>query len=335
MTARPLQFVPRLKGAGSRPPNLHSQYALDRSGANHQAFVGTGHFDHTTHIARGGGAATIALRGSTEEEPFQESTPAPPLVWPNDPPPDLNLAQRIDRWASNHSGDLGPAGILFPSTAKHMWGEAKTGIAAGIDKANEAMAAAEYVYNGVGGAWAASQVRNLFGADHPDYQYFQNNPDGLRKSLGILPDTVPDPLTKHVLDSAETAMMIEGAVRLGSTALGQTSAKTTAAQLAAESGEAEARGGTYLLRDAETSQVMRTGRSNDLLRRQGEHFRDPLLKDYEFEMAHRTDVYAQQRGLEQELDWLYNPPLNYQSPISPLNPNLLDYLRAANEFLDK
>ena len=47
---------------------------------------------------------------------------------------------------------------------------------------------------------------------------------------------------------------------------------------------------------------MRTGRTNDLVRRKGEHFRDPALKDFKFEPVYRTDLYAQQRGLEQELD---------------------------------
>lgn len=96
----------------------------------------------------------------------------------------------------------------------------------------------------------------------------------------------------------------------------------------------EARGGTYVLRDAETGQVMRSGRTNDLLRRQAEHARDPLLKDLDFEPVHRTDSYAARRGLEQELDWLYDPPLNYKRPIDPYNSKLLDYLRAANDHLD-
>ena len=99
--------------------------------------------------------------------------------------------------------------------------------------------------------------------------------------------------------------------------------------------EAEAEGGVYLLRDAETQQVMRTGRTNDLLRREAEHALDPLLKDYKFETVYRTDVYAEQRGLEQELDWIHNPPLNYKNPIGPTNPNLHTYLDAAWNYLNK
>ena len=98
---------------------------------------------------------------------------------------------------------------------------------------------------------------------------------------------------------------------------------------------AEARGGAYLLRDAETGQVMRTGRSGDLLVRQGQHARDPLLKNYDFEPVYRTDVYEAQRGLEQLLHDTYNPPLNKIRPISPTNPNLQSYLDAARRLLNQ
>ena len=98
--------------------------------------------------------------------------------------------------------------------------------------------------------------------------------------------------------------------------------------------ESEAEGGVYLLRDPETGQVMRTGRTGDLAQRRIQHALDPALGDYEFEPVYRTDNYAEQRGLEQELDWVHNPPLNYIRPISPQNPNLLKYLGAANDYLD-
>lgn len=99
--------------------------------------------------------------------------------------------------------------------------------------------------------------------------------------------------------------------------------------------EAEARGGVYLLRDAETGQVVRTGRTNDLAVREAQHARDPLLKDYEFEPVYRTDVYAKQRGLEQNLDWIHNPPLNYGNPIRPKHPVLHEYMDAAWNYLNR
>jgi hypothetical protein len=55
---------------------------------------------------------------------------------------------------------------------------------------------------------------------------------------------------------------------------------------------------------------MRSGRTNDLARRQLEHARNADLSHLRFEEVYRTDVYAEQRGLEQLLHDTYNPPLN-------------------------
>jgi hypothetical protein len=89
------------------------------------------------------------------------------------------------------------------------------------------------------------------------------------------------------------------------------------------------------LRDPNTDQVMRTGRTNDLLRRQAEHARDPRLKGYDFEATYRTDDYAQQRGLEQLLHDAHKPPLNKINPISPKNPNRQKYIDAGDYFLNQ
>jgi RHS repeat-associated protein len=96
-----------------------------------------------------------------------------------------------------------------------------------------------------------------------------------------------------------------------------------------------ARGGIYLLRNPVTEVVVRTGRSNDLGRRRGDHARNPVLRDYQFETVHRTDNYAQQRGLEQMIHDLFNPPLNYVRPISPTNPNRPAYMDAAQQYLQQ
>jgi hypothetical protein len=101
----------------------------------------------------------------------------------------------------------------------------------------------------------------------------------------------------------------------------------------AGAGDELAQGGVYALRDPVTGQVVRTGRTNNLLRRQGEHFRDPALSDFEFEVVARTDVYAQQRGLEKLVHDAYSPALNRINPISPTNPNRGVYLDAAERFL--
>lgn len=94
-------------------------------------------------------------------------------------------------------------------------------------------------------------------------------------------------------------------------------------------------GGTYLLRDTITREVMRSGRSKDLDRREQEHARNPMLQGYQFEVVHRTDSYPQQRGLEQFLHNLYNPPMNYNKPIRPSNSNYAPYMRAAGDHLGR
>jgi RHS repeat-associated protein len=95
-----------------------------------------------------------------------------------------------------------------------------------------------------------------------------------------------------------------------------------------------AKGATYLLREPATGKVMRTGRSNDILRRAGEHGRDPALSGLRLERVDLTDVYEEQRGLEQLLHDKYDPPLNRNNPIDPSNPNRQRYLDAAQEFLE-
>jgi RHS repeat-associated protein len=92
------------------------------------------------------------------------------------------------------------------------------------------------------------------------------------------------------------------------------------------------KGGVYALRNAE-GVVMRTGRTGDLLRREADHARDPLLKTFEYDPIYRTDVYAEQRGLEQILHDTHNPSLNKINPIDPANPRLDEYVNAARDYL--
>ena len=79
---------------------------------------------------------------------------------------------------------------------------------------------------------------------------------------------------------------------------------------------------------------MRTGRTGNFAVRTAQHARNAATKDLIFEPIYRTDVYAEQRGLEQELDWQYDPPLNKINPINPESCSLTNYLHAANDFLD-
>ena len=97
---------------------------------------------------------------------------------------------------------------------------------------------------------------------------------------------------------------------------------------------AQAKGGVYLLRDPASGDVMRSGRTNDFNRRASEHQNDPALGAMNFEQAHKTDVYRQQRGLEQITHEQYQPPLNKINPISPTNSRRQEYIDAAHDYLN-
>jgi hypothetical protein len=89
------------------------------------------------------------------------------------------------------------------------------------------------------------------------------------------------------IDAAKTIRKADEAVELAKTAEHAT----------------EVKGGVYTLTNSEGAVVRtgRTGRTNDLARRQAEHRRHAETKDLDFNAVHRTDNRAQQRGLEQTL----------------------------------
>ena len=74
-------------------------------------------------------------------------------------------------------------------------------------------------------------------------------------------------------------------------------------------------GGVYGLRDPNTGEIVR---------------RSLGLAQYGFEELYPTDIYAEQRGMEQFAHELYNPRLNKINPISPTNPNKPAYTKAAD-----
>jgi hypothetical protein len=93
----------------------------------------------------------------------------------------------------------------------------------------------------------------------------------------------------------------------------------------------------YSLRDG-AGNVVRTGRSNDLAAREVAHANDEVLGDFTFHPGYRTDVYAEQRGLEQSLydanpgAMSINGGFNKVRGISLLNPRLGEYMQAAEDF---
>jgi hypothetical protein len=77
----------------------------------------------------------------------------------------------------------------------------------------------------------------------------------------------------------------------------------------AEEIEEAVRGGAYVLRDPNTGQVIRSGRTGNLAARRYQHSADPLLESFTFDAVYPTNNYAEQRGLAQTLKETYNPRL--------------------------
>jgi hypothetical protein len=88
----------------------------------------------------------------------------------------------------------------------------------------------------------------------------------------------------------------------------------------------QAKGGTYVLKNPQTGEIERTGRTTNLDQRRKQHARDPALGDLQVDPDSRTDDYAEQRGREQILHDKYNPPRNKIKPIRPNNPRRDTYM---------
>jgi hypothetical protein len=114
----------------------------------------------------------------------------------------------------------------------------------------------------------------------------------------------------------------------GTTGCGPTAAKAPATTRKVP------KGGIYVLRDPTTGKIERSGRTNDLARRESEHARDPKHSHLEFEVMYRTDSEHAQRGLEQLVHETFKPPLNKIGGIDPANTQLPKYRAAARNFLE-
>ena len=99
-------------------------------------------------------------------------------------------------------------------------------------------------------------------------------------------------------------------------------------------------GGVYVLKDGD--KVVRTERTISLKLRQYQHSIDPVLKRFDFEIAHNTNIYAEQRGLEHIISIeheatasVINGGYNKIRAISENNKNFNTYMQAAQNFLSK
>jgi hypothetical protein len=168
--------------------------------------------------------------------------------------------------------------------------------------------------------------------------------DGVGKPFGIIDGTVHDIVTvqddvnaigeahspEDKVDAALDAA--EKIARIATAAYGGAKGVQGMVQ-AAEEKPGGVRGGTYKLRDPETGQVRRTGRTGDLARRRVEHARNPETSELRFEVDKTTDSYPAQRGREQRIyDQHPEADLNRARPIDPKNPRMEEYLREGDKL---
>ncbi len=136
-----------------------------------------------------------------------------------------------------------------------------------------------------------------------------------------------------VLRAGEATLEVAGDLRKVERAASKGKKTAQLAEEVEQGAAASAKGGTYVLQDPDTGQVMKTGRTNDHHRRGLEHRRHPDTEDLRYRLESRTNEYPVQRGHEQLLHDEYNPPLDKIRPISPKNPRREEYLKAAREHI--
>lgn len=102
-------------------------------------------------------------------------------------------------------------------------------------------------------------------------------------------------------------------------------------------GKKRAVGGVYEIRDAQTNKVLYIGRTNDLDRRQREHFGkngNYNTVDHKHRVLYQTNNKSARRGLEQMQYDKKKPRDNKVKPISDKNKNKAKYMRAGKEYMD-
>jgi RHS repeat-associated protein len=93
------------------------------------------------------------------------------------------------------------------------------------------------------------------------------------------------------------------------------------------------KGGTYKLVDKVTGQVRRTGMTNNLQKRAGDHRRGKETGKLEFQIDRKSDDPIARRGREQRIyDKHPEADLNKRRPISPKNPRRDEYLKAGDKL---
>ena len=90
--------------------------------------------------------------------------------------------------------------------------------------------------------------------------------------------------------------------------------------------------GGALYYNSQNKLVYDAGRTKDFARRRAEHALDADLKDFKFEIDRHTNNYFAQRGREQIIHVLHDPPYDKINPIHRLNPLKEIYMAAGRRL---
>ena len=96
-------------------------------------------------------------------------------------------------------------------------------------------------------------------------------------------------------------------------------------------GAAKKQGGVYVWK--KNGEVIRTGRTKDLVRRAKEHAKKLKELGATMETVFKTNSRNIQRGLAHILNQKHNARLDKAREIASRNPNMSTYVRAARDFL--
>jgi RHS repeat-associated protein len=222
-----------------------------------------------------------------------------------------------------------------------LYGELRrSGFGAAVDAAHQThvqlqrdIETAARITPGLGDAISAIEIATGENAFHPG-ETLTSGQRAIEAGLMGLPNIIDlgGGILRHIFYHADDVGFGSGAARLVS---GGPRLPTEGAKVVDPPAlQHQATGGVYVLRDPETGKVMYAGRTKNLNSRRGDHARDPRFTDFEFDPIYPTDVYDEQRGLEQIVHDAHQPPFNRINPISSRNPNRPNYIGAGNQYID-
>ncbi|AWT51809.1 HNH endonuclease domain protein [Mycolicibacterium smegmatis MKD8] len=207
------------------------------------------------------------------------------------------------------TGVGGPAGAAMIASATVNISSAAVDIAAAAMPDNQALGIASTVLGAASMVTPQGAAKKAVteGAELAAEQLAKHTDDLAKAAGDTALDVIPTPRAQLANDITTTGPatppVTPGVLPKAPNAPPATAKPSAATDIAADGPcgclASDAKGGVYEVHA--TDGVVKTGRTNDLKRRAGEHRRRKDLPPHETVPVHRTDDHAEQRGLEQEV----------------------------------